>query len=131
MNCPHRHTRSWAGVALMALALAGCAVGGGTPSRSSAVREAACRQRADEVYDRQNRADVYRTDNFVSSTRDAPFGGSGLRGSISDGLPGQYARDQILSDCLNGTGSGGGGPGADPLAPNAGGPPPPPPIVKP
>jgi hypothetical protein len=97
---------------LAALALAGlaaCATPfGGTASRGTVSPKtmAACRQRADAVFDQQNRDAVYRADMYAASQRDAPFGGAGMAGNPSSGLSDRYARDTILDDCLNGTTSG-------------------------
>lgn len=63
---------------------------------------AACRQRADQVYDMQNRADVYRSDMFAGGQRDAPFGATGVPGNASTGLSARYARETMIDDCLNG-----------------------------
>jgi hypothetical protein len=92
-------------VALSAtLLLAGC--GAPTPqSRASAAQQAACRQRADEVYTQRNRDAKYIADAYVSGTRDTPFSASGATGDTSSGLAGQYSRDTIYSDCINGIGA--------------------------
>ncbi len=99
-------------LALLAAALlAGCApqrsappLGtAGTP-RVSAAQAAACRQRADEVHDRQNRADVYRSDIYAGGTRDAMFSGTGSPGTGGVGLSSRFARDRMLADCLRGVG---------------------------
>ena len=104
-------------VALLAAAtLAGC----GTPiqrSRSQTVAAAdltACRARADEVYNKQNRAEVYRSDTFVSDTRDAPYSTSGLPGITSNGLSGLYQHDNLVSSCVNSRGAAATSPGVDP-----------------
>ena len=97
-------------LAMLATAgLAGCAP---TSSSSSANREAAspkamaaCRNRADDVFNQQNRADVYRSDMYAGGQRDAPFG-AGLPGNPGDGLSARYARETMLDDCLNGTSGG-------------------------
>lgn len=73
---------------------------------AAAAARSACRARADEVFLRQNRGDVYRADTFVSDTRDSPFSTSGLPGITSNGLSGQYQRDNMVSSCVYG----GGGP---------------------
>jgi hypothetical protein len=86
------------------LALAACA--GQPQSHASAAAQAACKQRADEVYTQQNRDQVYASDTYVSRTRDTPFNGAGMPGSGSEGLSSLYARDQILSNCLDGINSG-------------------------
>lgn len=92
--------------ALAGLALAGCATNA-PRDRGSAAQQAACRQRADEVYLKQNRGDVYRGDQYATSTRDAPYASSGLIGVTSSGLSGRYARDKMLDDCLAAVTAGG------------------------
>ncbi len=90
--------------ALAALALGGC---NAPVERPTAAQAQACRQHTDEVYLLQNRSELYRTDGFVSGSRDTPFsGGSGITSSgglgannFGDGLSGQYAREKALSDC--------------------------------
>ena len=77
-------------------ALTGCA--GDTRSRATAAQQEACRKRADEVYNRQNPADVYRSDQYISSQRDSPFSSS-----MSDptaALSSRYARANLIDTCL-------------------------------
>jgi hypothetical protein len=107
---------------LAGLTLAACAAQP-PATRASAAQQAACKQRADEVYLRQNRADIYRADNFATSTRGAPYSNLPTSNATS-GLSGRYARDTMLSDCLNGIGSGtpGSGPETPAAAQPAGGP---------
>lgn len=91
-------------VLMLTAALAGCA----TPSpeqRTSQVDRAACTQRAEEIYRMQNRGDVYRSDTYVTSTRDAPFAGTGVGAMPSAGLGSQFARQRIIGDCLRGQGN--------------------------
>ena len=83
--------------------LGGCAGSRAPERQGSAAQKAACRQRADEVYSKQNRAEVYRSDTYLTTTRDSPFATSGLPGITSRGLSGQYARDTLVRDCLNNT----------------------------
>lgn len=93
------------------LALAACytpPAGGGSRARASAGTVAACGKRADDVYLRQNRDEIYRSDTYVSNTRDTPFSGAGFPGDTSAGLPGRYARDNIQQACLNSANSPGG-----------------------
>ena len=97
---------SLAATSLTLVALAGCGSDQDRP-RASAAQQAACRQRADEVYQKQNRGDVYRSDQYATSTRDAPFASSGLIGVTSSGLSGRYARDKLLDDCLGSVTAGG------------------------
>lgn len=90
--------------------LAGCAAPSSGPS-ASAAQIAACRQRADQVYDRQNRADVYRADTYAGGTRDAMFSGTGSPGASALGLSARFARERMVDDCLRGAaGPASGGP---------------------
>ncbi len=85
--------------------LSGCAAPASPRNHADAAALAACRQRADQIYERQNRADVYRSDTYETSERDSPFTGAGLNGITSDGLGGRYQHDQFESDCLTSSGS--------------------------
>ena len=87
---------------LLGAALAGCVSRAPSGSRDAAAL-AACRQRADEIYSKQNRAELYRSDVFATSSRDAPFATTGLPGITSRGLSGAFARDSLVDDCLNAT----------------------------
>ena len=91
---------------LLALGIGGCANRPPASHQDVAVL-ASCRQRADEVYQKQNRAELYRSDVFDTSNRDAPFATVGLPGITSRGLSGQYARDTLVDDCLNANAPGG------------------------
>jgi hypothetical protein len=82
--------------------LAGCAAPQGAATTATPAQAAACRQRADEVYERQNRADVYRSDTYASGTRDAMFSSTGSPAAAVAGLPGRFARDRMLAECLRG-----------------------------
>ena len=86
----------------LALALAACAPAASGPPPTAA-QAAACRQRADEVHDRQNRADLYRSDTYAGGTRDAMFSGTGSPGASVLQLSSRYARDRLLDNCLRGT----------------------------
>lgn len=99
------------------LALSGCArpLGDGG-ARSSASQRAmtACRQSADDAYLRQNRAEIYRADQYAGGGRDAPFGAASAGANPSAGLSNRYARETMLDDCLNGAAD---QPGTTPQAP--------------
>lgn len=82
--------------------LAGCAAPPGATPTATPAQAAACRQRADEVYEHQNRADVYRSDTYASGTRDAMFSSTGSPAASIAGLPGRFARDRMLAECLRG-----------------------------
>lgn len=102
-----------AALVIPALAATGCARGT-TGSSSSSVASAgagrtradpqtaaACRARADEVYARQNRADLSRRDE-----RDTPFSASRNSGITSAGLGDLYARDRMVASCIATSGAG-------------------------
>jgi hypothetical protein len=83
------------------LALAACSRAPAPPPRAAtAADQAACRQRVEEVYNKQNRAEMYETDTYMTDTRDAPRGTSGLA-MPNTGLASRYAHDTMMSDCLN------------------------------
>lgn len=105
---PHTHLAS-AFLVTAALAGNGCSFELGSappPQRAEVAAVSACRARADEVFQRQNRDQVYRVDNYNTDTRDAPFGTSGLKGVTSAGLSQQYGRDNMVQDCLRSSGAG-------------------------
>lgn len=74
-------------------------------SHASTAAMTACRQRADEVYIRQNRGEIYNADRFATAERDSPFASSGLPGITTNGLGGRYNYEQLQDDCLSSTGS--------------------------
>ena len=105
---PHAHLAS---AILVTAVLAGnaCSFDFGPsppPQRAEVAAVSACRARADEVFQRQNRDQVYRVDTYNTDTRDAPFGTNGLKGVTSAGLSQQYGRDNMVQDCLRSTGAG-------------------------
>ena len=107
------HARLASAVFIIA-AMAGSAcsldIGGPPPSqagRAEVEAVSACRERADQVFDRQNRGQVYNTDTYRSITRDAPFTTNGLVGVTSAGLSQQYSRDNMVQNCLRESGAGG------------------------
>jgi hypothetical protein len=89
---------------ISAVALSACA--GDAPSggqaQADASTNAACRQRADEVYDRQNRAEIYSPASSVNTPYSANY-----NSGISDrGLSDIFAHDKLVSDCVRNTGTG-------------------------
>lgn len=98
---------------VIAALMASACTFGPPPSASEAATQSACRERADEVFQRQNRGAVYNTDTYQTDTRDAPFATSGLRGVTSAGLGQQFGRDTTLDDCLRGRAT---GPQAPPMS---------------
>lgn len=93
--------------ALALLALVSCAQpNGGRRAGLTAAQAAECRARSEEVYNQQNRADIYKSDIYATSTRDSPFSNTGLPGITSAGLGAQYGREKALNDCYNASGGG-------------------------
>jgi hypothetical protein len=85
---------------LLLTSLAACTAP--APDRGTAAQRAACNQRADDVFAKRNPGDKYRSDLYVSSQRDAPFGGYAPADPTAD-LQARYSRGQILNDCLRRT----------------------------
>lgn len=92
---------------VVCLAVAGCGLpNGGRRAGLTAAQAQECRARSEEVYRQQNRADIYKSDTYATSTRDSPFSTSGLPGITSSGLGSQYGRERALNDCYNASASG-------------------------
>jgi len=98
------------------LALGGCSAGPMGSVESSAVgpsgdagqtrtdlaTRAACRQRANEMYDQRDRARSY----SVNSTANTPYSANSTVGVPSQGLSGQFAYDQTIAECERNSGTG-------------------------
>ncbi len=98
-------------VALLAMTASGCTTAPET--QASAAQQAYCRQRADQIYNRRNPGDVFRTDHYVSGQRDSPFASTGSVGDPMAALGARYERSKILEACLRGaSGQSGGAPTA-------------------
>jgi hypothetical protein len=69
-------------------------------SRADQATLSACRQRADEVFQRQNRASLYTQDG-----RDTPGSGSYVSGITSRGLSERFGWDTQVSDCVRNQGA--------------------------
>jgi len=95
------------GLALLALAapLGACAGPAPSSSRATAAERAACRTHADEVFSRQNRDAIYRSDTYSTALRDSPFASSGMPGLTTTGLSQQYGVENTMQDCLRGIGN--------------------------
>jgi hypothetical protein len=89
-------------VLLAVLALAGCAGGAGAESSADAATASACRHRADQIYDQQNRADIYRPPDAVN----APFSSNYTPDVDDRGLSNLFAHEKMVSDCVRNTGTG-------------------------
>jgi hypothetical protein len=86
-----------------AIALSACSPAPqSSQARADAETVAACRQRADEVYNQQNRGDIY----SANSSENAPFSANYVPGITSRGLSQLYAHDKLVSDCVRNTGTG-------------------------
>jgi hypothetical protein len=88
-----------------ALTLAACTGGGGGgtgETHADAATQAACRQRADEIYNQQNRGDIYRPPSQVNT----PFSADYTPGISDRGLSDLYAHEKLVSDCVRNTGTG-------------------------
>ena len=90
---------------LACLVLAGCSYGTPRPSaqsRADAATVAACRQRADQVYEQQNRAAIYSPPAAVN----VPSSGTYAPGGAADrGLADLYQRDTLINDCVRNIGT--------------------------
>jgi hypothetical protein len=69
-------------------------------ARADAATIAACRDHANQVYDRQNRDQIYTITN-----RDVPFSAAYAPGVTNRGLAARYAHDNMVSDCVRNTGT--------------------------
>jgi hypothetical protein len=88
------------------LALAACTAGpepsGGTSSRADAATQAACRQRAEQIYEQQHRGEIYSPQSGINT----PFSANYAPGATDRGLSDQFARDRMIRDCVRNTGTG-------------------------
>lgn len=66
--------------------------------RGSVAQQEACRQRADQVFLRQNPNESYRADLYASGGRDSPFGGGTTDPTAALGA--RYERARLLDTCL-------------------------------
>src|SRR5260370_3004007 len=73
---------------------------GSPPPRAEVAAVSACRARADEVFQRQNRDQVYRVDTYNTDTRDAPLGTNGLKGVTSARLSQPYGHHNHVQHYL-------------------------------
>lgn len=92
------------GLLILALLLAGCAGPAGAPSgqaRADAETAAACRQRAEQVYDIRHRGDIYSPQPQV----DSPFASNYAPGVPAANLADLHEHDLLVSDCIRNTGA--------------------------
>jgi hypothetical protein len=71
------------------------AIGAGPGGMDAAVLDA-CRKRANEIYDRQNRAEIYSPQSGVNS----PLSGNYVDSSLTRGLSSRFGHDQLIRECI-------------------------------
>ena len=90
--------------ALLLLMLAGCA-GPALPrtgqARADAETAAACRQRAEQVYNIRHRGEIYSPPPQVNT----PFSANYAPGLPDRNLAALHERDELISDCIRNTGT--------------------------
>lgn len=90
-----------------ALALGGCAgQSSGRQAQADAQTRMACEKRAEQVYEEQNRKDIFGPASSVNT----PFASNYVVGDTTLGLPGLFAHDRMVSDCVNNSSARSGGP---------------------
>ena len=89
-------------IVIVCSAFIGCASPSSSsgPGQARSSIESECRARADQVYARQNRADVYKNDILAARTGMAPLSSNGLINNPTQGLPERYAQSSIYQRCL-------------------------------
>ena len=106
---------------LTLIALAGCAGGQRQPlSLTERDSISACRQQANDIYDRQNRGEIYSIDS--NGTPSSSYGGGVLPNA---GLSDEYAHRRLVDNCVRNTGAGSNAPVAVGPPPSPVKPPPP------
>lgn len=90
--------------ALATLVLAGCAEppagAASSETRADAATLDACRRRANEVYDRQNRATIFAANSGLNS----PSSGAYVSGQTDRGLSARFAQEQLIRECVRNAG---------------------------
>ena len=103
---------AWPGVVMACLValsgMAGCAPQGGGPveqsseTRADAATWEACRRRANEIFERQNRGTIFAANSGLNS----PMSGSFGPGQTDRGLADMFTFDQRVRDCVRNAGTG-------------------------
>ncbi|MDB5403426.1 MAG: hypothetical protein QOF70_888 [Acetobacteraceae bacterium] len=90
-------------VLMSAVALSGCA---GSPQTGQAAADAetrdACRARAEQAYNQQNRAEIYSPPPTVNT----PYSANYVPSMSDRGLSELFVHDRMISDCVRNTGTG-------------------------
>ena len=92
------------GALLTAAALSACGTptGGGGQAQADAQTRAACRARAEQAYEQQNRATIYSPPPSVNT----PYSANFAPGADDRGLSDLFAHDRMVNDCIRNTGTG-------------------------
>jgi hypothetical protein len=102
MNCPHRVAMGFACLIGVA-ALSACdrpSVSG--QAQADADTRAACRQRAEEAYNQQNRGAIFSPPTSVNT----PYSSNYVPDVTDRGLSDLFTHDRLVSDCVRNTGTG-------------------------
>lgn len=87
------------------LALAHCTPPPQTPeARANAATLAACREHADEAYNRTHRDTIYSMSGSASG-RDTPFSANYTPGVLDRGLSQRFGHENMIRDCVRNTGT--------------------------
>jgi hypothetical protein len=87
---------------LTAVAIAGCDSPAPTgQAQADAATASACRQRANEVFDRQNRGQIFSPQSQVNT----PFSANYAPNDGSQGLSQLFAHNRMIDDCVRNTGT--------------------------
>lgn len=90
---------------LLLLALTCCAPQQQTAEqRANAATLAACREHADEAYNRTHRDSIYSISGTASG-RDTPFSANYTPGVVDRGLSQRFGRETMVRDCVRNTGT--------------------------
>jgi hypothetical protein len=90
------------GILLGAIVVSACDVG--APSgqeRADAATQAACRQRAEQAYEQQNRGQIYSPASQVNT----PYSNNYLPANTGRGLSDLFTHDRMVNDCVRNTGT--------------------------
>jgi hypothetical protein len=89
---------------LLLILLSGCAIplGGGVPeSKADADTLAACRQRAEQIYDIRHRGDIYSPPPAVNT----PYSTNYVPGVTDRQLANEHEHQELINDCVRNTGT--------------------------
>jgi hypothetical protein len=99
MNHLRLVTPLWLLVGVVALSACDAGPSNGQ-AQADAATQTACRQRAEQAYEQQNRGQIYSPQSEVNT----PYSGSYAGGTF--GLSDVFAHDRMVNDCVRNTGTG-------------------------